>query len=479
MSEITADPDALRDEPSAPARRLRGNLGVASIVFMVVAAAAPLGVIGGVVPLGIAAGNGAGFPATFVVSTVILLFFAAGFTALTPYVEDAGAFFSYVRTALGFPAGIGIAFVALVSYVAIEAGVYGLLGPAGGVIVELFGGPALPWWVFAAVAFVITTFVGYRNIELSSRVLAVLLTAEIAIVVVLDAVIVFQGGDHGLSSGIVNPSAIFSGSLGIGLLFALISYVGFEATAIFRDEARTPERTIPRATYIALILIGVFYAVTSWALISGWGDEEAESRATDSGSTFLADTAQRYIGVVGTDIITVLYFTSLFACILAFHTVASRYLFALSQRDVLPESLSRPHPKHGSPHRASLWISGVVAISVLLAVLFKLDPAAQFYTWFAGATTVGVIVLLIATSVAVLVYFGKDRRGHSQWRVRVAPALGLLGLLGSLALILANLDTLVGGSSILAGVIVGLLVIAFAVGAVVGTRVRDNAVGLS
>ena len=33
---------------------------------------------------------------------------------------------------LGFPAGIGIAFVALVSYVAIEAGVYGLLGPAGG-----------------------------------------------------------------------------------------------------------------------------------------------------------------------------------------------------------------------------------------------------------------------------------------------------------------------------------------------------------
>ena len=146
-------------------------------------------------------------------------------------------------------------------------------------------------------AFAVTTFVGYRNIELSSRVLAVLLSAEIAIVVVLDAVIVFQGGDHGLSNGIVNPSAIFSGSLGIGLLFALISYVGFEATAIFRDEARTPDRTIPRATYIALILIGVFYAVTSWALISGWGDEEAVSRATDSGSTFLADTAQRYIGV--------------------------------------------------------------------------------------------------------------------------------------------------------------------------------------
>jgi amino acid transporter len=478
MSEITTTPETLGEKPN-PVRHLRGNLGVAAIVFMVVAAAAPLGVIGGVVPLGLASGNGAGFPATFVVSTVILLLFAVGFTALTPYVEEAGAFFSYVRKSLGFPTGIGVAFVALVSYVAIEAGVYGLLGPAGATVVELFGGPALPWWLFAAVAFAITTYLGYRNIQLSSRVLAVLLTAEIAIVAVVDLVIVVQGGDHGLSNGIVNPTAIFSGSLGIGLLFALISYVGFEATAIFRDEARTPERTIPRATYVALILIGAFYAITSWALVSGWGDDEAVTRATESGSTFLADTATRYIGVVGTDIITVLYFTSLFACILSFHNVASRYVFALSQRDVLPASLSYAHARHGSPHQASLWISGVVAVSIVLAVVFKLDPAAQFYTWFAGATTVGFVVLLIATSVAVLVFFARDRRGNSQWRVRIAPALGLVGLLGSLILILANLSDLVGGSSVLAWVIIGLLVAAFALGAAIGTRVTDKKVATS
>src|SRR5258708_521686 len=108
MSEITATPDALSDPPPGAVRRLRGNLGVASIVFMVVAAAAPLGVIGGVVPLGIAAGNGAGFPATFVVSTVILLFFAVGFTALTPYVEEAGGVFFFVGIGIGFTPGIGL-----------------------------------------------------------------------------------------------------------------------------------------------------------------------------------------------------------------------------------------------------------------------------------------------------------------------------------------------------------------------------------
>lgn len=478
MSETVAAPESLGGQ-STPGRHLRGNLGVASIVFMVVAAAAPLGVIGGVVPLGIASGNGAGFPATFIAATVILLFFSVGFAAMTPHVQEAGAFFSYFRKALGFPTGIGIAFVAIVSYLAIEAGVYGLLGPAGVSIFELFDGPTLPWWVFAAAAFAVTTYLGYRNINLSSRVLAVLLIAEIAIVAILDLVIVVRGGDHGLSTGIVNPHAIASGSLGIGLLFAIISYVGFEATAIFRDEARTPERTIPRATYVSLILIGVFYAITSWALISGWGDEQAVQQATDSGSTFLGDTAQRYIGTFGADVITVLYFTSLFACILSFHNVVSRYVFALSQRDVLPASLSRPHGKHGPPHRASVWISGVVAISVLLAVVFGLDPAAQFYTWFAGATTVGIVILLIATSVAVLAYFAHDRRGYSQWPVRIAPSLGLIGLVGSLILILINLKDLVGGSSILAWVIVALLVGAFALGAIVGTRVSGDTVTAS
>ena len=472
MSETIAAPDALGSPPPARERKLRGNLGVRPSSSWSSPQRHRSASSAESYRLGIASGNGAGFPATFVVSTIILLLFAIGFTALTPYVEEAGAFFSYVRTSLGFPTGIGIAFVALVSYVAIEAGVYGLLGPAGSDVVALFGGPTLPWWAFAAAAFTITTFLGYRNIQLSSRVLAVLLSAEIAIVLVLDLVIVARGGQHGLSTGIVNPSAIFSGSLGIGLLFALISYVGFEATAIFRDEARDPERTIPRATYAALILIGAFYTVTSWALISAWGDDEAIAKATDSGGTFLSDTAHAYIRTVGADLITVLYFTSLFACILSFHNVASRYVFALSQRDVLPESLSIPHQKHGSPHLASLWISGVVAVSIALAVAFRLDPIAQFYTWFAAATTVGFVVLLIATSVAVLVFFARDRRGHSQWRVRIAPAVGLVGLAVTLILILTNLDGLAGSSALGWG-IVGLLVIAFALGVLVGTRVND------
>ncbi|WP_232783601.1 APC family permease [Mycobacteroides franklinii] len=468
--ELSVGAAETRDESG---RRLRGNLGILAVVLMVLAAAAPLGVIGGPVPLGISTGNGAGFPATFVIATVVLLLFAIGFTAMTPYVREAGAFFSYVQLGLGIPPAIGAAFVAVATYASMEAAVYGLLGPQLGSLVELIGGPHLPWGAWALAGLAVVTFLGYRNIELSSRVLGVLLVAEIVIVAVLDAVVVWRGGDHGLSTGVFDPAEIFSGAPGIGLLFAIISFLGFEATAIFRDEARDPDRTIPYATYIALVVIGLFYTVSSWALVSAWGDKEAVARATSSGDTLLVDTAHRYLGVLGADIIQVLFVTSLFACILSFHNVVSRYLFALSVRGLLPTRFGRPHHRFGSPHIASLWLSAAILVVVLVAALIGLDPGAQYYTWLSGITTVGVLALLVLTSAAVLTYFARDRHGYSWWRIRIAPALGLVGLIVFFALIITNLPDLVGGSSILAVAVVSVLAVSFAAGALLGyTRVR-------
>ena len=113
----------------APATRLSGTLGVGSIVFMVVAAAAPLTVIAGTIPLGVGAGNGAAFPATFVLCAVVLLLFAVGFCAMSPHVPDAGAFFTYVRHGLGRPLGMGAAFLALATYTAVQLAVSGTSAP--------------------------------------------------------------------------------------------------------------------------------------------------------------------------------------------------------------------------------------------------------------------------------------------------------------------------------------------------------------
>jgi amino acid transporter len=477
--QTVADPGAVsallaEEAAGVPRTRLRGTLGVWGIVFIVVAAASPLGVIGGPVPLGIGMGNGPGFPAVFVASTVILLLFAAGFTALTPYVRDAGAFYSYIGKGLGRVVGYGFALVALFSYLALEIGVFGLLGQGAQALVESWGAPSIHWAVYAFIAFAVVVYFGHRNIDLSRNVLGVLLLAEVAIVLVLDAAILPTGGEQGVSTGFLSADTIFSGAPGIALLFAILSFIGFEATAVFRDEATDPTRTIPRATYLSLVLIGVFYTVATWALITAWGDQTAVAKAQEDSAALLPATTERYLGAVGEHIIQVLFVTSLFACILSFHNIAARYFFTLSHRRLFPARLSDPHAAHGSPHVASGVTAVIVGIMVLAMALVGLDPVNELYTWFAGVSTVGIVVLLLATSAAVLVFFAGQRRAGTLsvgvGRALVAPALGLVGLLGVFILILQNLVDLVGGSTAIAIGVLALLAAAFAAGAGIAAR---------
>lgn len=265
-TSVNASRDASGDD-----RTLRGSLGTGSIVLMVVAAAAPLTVISGLVPLGISGGNGAGFPMTFAVTTGVLLLFAVGFTAMSRYIPGTGAFYLYIGHGLGRGAGVGSAMLALVSYSTVQLAVYGYLGPAMSSLITSYGGPEVPWWIFSLASLALVAVLGFRHIELSGKVLGILLIAEVGIVVVLDAFIIADGGPEGPSTAMFSPSEIFSGSPGVALVFALAGYIGFESTAIFRDEAKDPARTIPRATYAALILIGGFYALSSWAVVTAGG----------------------------------------------------------------------------------------------------------------------------------------------------------------------------------------------------------------
>jgi len=451
----------------APPNRLTGRLGPVAIVFMVVAAAAPLTVVAGTFPIGISAGNGAAYPASYVVCTAVLLLFAVGFTAMARHITGAGAFYTYIAHGFGRHAGLGAAFLALLSYTAVQVGVYGYIGASINELVTAHGGPAVPWYLYALLMMAVTGFLGYRHIELSGKVLGVLLVCEVGIVLVINAAVIGRGGAQGLSTAVLRPDNFFSGAPGIALIFALAGYIGFEATAVFRDEARDPVRTIPRATYAALLLIGGFYTLSSWALVSAWGDTGAVDEATKNPATMLTETATHYVGAVGGDLVQIFLITSLFAALLSFHNVLARYIFSLGNTRALPERCGRSHPRHDSPHVASFAQTLSALVLVAAAVLAGLDPVTQVFTWFVGAASVGIVVLMTLTSAAVVVYFRRTRLDTRPWQTFIAPSLGFAGLAVLSVMTAVNLPLLVGGSGTLAAIIGVLLVGAFAGGIVV------------
>lgn len=453
-------------------RRLSGTLGVGSIVFMVIAAAAPLSVLGSAAPLGIMLGNGIGFPSMFIVSAVILLLFSVGLSTMSQYLAKPGAFFTYVGHGLGRPLGLTAAWLAMISYTAMEVAILAFLGSTLSTTVQELGGPNLTWWFYTLAMIVVIGLLGYRHIELSSKVLGVLLIAEIAIVLIMSFSIVFHGGADGLSAAPFDPRNAVSGAPGLGLMFAISGFIGFEATAIFRDEAKEPKRTIPRATYLAVIVIGIFYSFTSWALVMGWGPSGAVTEATKHTGTMVLDTAQRYIGTVGLGILNTLLLTSIFACCMSFHNIITRYQHAMAMTSVLPGSLARVHPKHGSPHFSSLVQSITAGVLTLLFGLLHMDPIVQVLSWFAGVSTLGVVILMALTCIAVLVYFRRVPLKHGLWRTVIAPVLGLIGLVISVALIVGNFTTLIGGSLTLALILIAVTVIAPLFGLLQARRIR-------
>ncbi|MGA1836215.1 APC family permease [Herbiconiux sp. 11R-BC] len=439
---VTKDPAALTGAPHQ--RSLKGSLGVTAIVFMVVAAAAPLTVVGGAAPLGILLGNGVGFPSLYAISAVVLLLFAVGLAAMTRHVPKPGAFFTFVGYGLGKPAGLASAFLALLTYTAIQVSVHGYVGYILEVTVTGLGGPDIPWYFYSLAVIAIVGFLGYRHIDLSSKVLGILLVGEVGIVLVLVAAVVFSGGAEGLSLAPFEPNNIFSGAPGVGLMFAIAAFIGFEATAIFRDEAKDPKRTIPRATYTAVIGIGVFYTLASWGLVMAWGPDNVLGVAAEDPGAMIIVTTAKYLGVVGEIIINVLLITSMFACVLSFHNVITRYQHSMSNAGVLPNVLGDVHPKHLSPHTSSLVQTVTAAVLIVVFAIMGLDPVLQVFTWFAGVATLAIAILMAVTSLAVIVYFARTRQDTRLWNTVIAPALGFLGLIGSAVVIVAYFPLLVG-----------------------------------
>lgn len=450
--------------PQGRSARLDGTLGPVAIVFMVVAAAAPLTVIGGNMPLAMGIGNGAGAPVGFLIASTVLLVFSIGFVAMTPHVREAGAFFSYVGLGLGPRLGSGIAVVALIAYTAIQVGIYGYIGWAIDDTVRFYGGPSIPWPIYSLVILAIVAVLGYRHIDLSAKVLGVALALEIAIVLILDLAIVANPGPQGVTLTSLAPSTFTEGAIGVAILFALTGFIGFEATAVFRDEARDPERTIPIATYAAVVLIGGFYTLTTWAFVVAVGPDNVVAVANqtlDGKGNMLLDVTGEQLGRVGRDIVNVLLITSLFACVLSFHNVIARYQFVLAGKGMLPASLGQVHPRHQSPATSSVVQTITATLIVLLFAIFQVEPLVGVFGSMAGVATVGMMILLLTTSAAVLAFFVRrsDLGAGRVLTTRIAPAVACVGLLGCLWLVLSNFTLVTGGSVALSA---GLAAIPFA-----------------
>lgn len=440
----------------------RDALGVAAIVFLVLAAVAPLTGIVVVASLAIALGNGGGTPMSFFLVALILLLFAVGYAQMSKLLVSAGGFYAFVVKGLGRTGGLVAGFVATIGYNFFVAGTIGTSGFFTQTIMADLTGIDLHWYVWGLVSIVACFVMARTGVDFSSKILGVALVLEVLMLVVFDISVLVQTG---YDTSAFSAESVFSGSLPIGLLLAATGFLGFEATALFSEEARDPKRTIPRATYTAITAIGVILGVTTWAVVSATGVEQAQQSALDhlAAGDLVFSLSQTYLGGPLTTLMEVLLLVSLFAAMLAFHNSATRYLYSLGRARVLPRVLARTRA-NGAPQLAGA-VQAVFAAAVAgLFAVSGADPIGSLVPSMIGFGTLSVLVLQGLAALSIVVHF-RRARDPRVWSTLVAPGIGFLGLLWIVVMAIANFD-IVAGSDALAVRMLPLLLVVALVGGV-------------
>jgi amino acid transporter len=323
------------------------------------------------------------------------------------------------------------------------------------------------WLVYAFGGLILVAVLTYFDVELSARILGVALLLEAAVLLVFSLVVLFKGGANGVSYAPLSPTNALSGANiadaapGVGIFFALWSWVGFECTANYAEEAKDPKRMVPRATYIAVVALGVLYTLTSWAGVVGHGLDNASKDASTSSGTFFYDLATTFMNPLSKDIMAWLIITSTFACAMAFHTAATRYFYAMGREGIFNKNLGRTHPKWQSPDIGSLFQSAVAGVLIILFVVlwnatpsmqkfasFENAPYLELYGWFAILGTFWVLLMMALSGIATIAVFAKpENRNGTHWmKWLVAPVISSIGLAVSLYLLWSNIAVLGGGN---------------------------------
>jgi amino acid transporter len=463
-------------EPTKGANQLRGNsLGTSAITFMVVSAAAPLTAAGGGIPPSMLFGNGAGIAGAFVIVTVILLLFSVGYVAMARHVRNAGAFYAFTASGLGGRMGGAAALVAILAYNTMQIGLLGLLGAiASGTFAEF--GLVLPWYVWSYIAIALVAVLGYRQVDLSAKVLMGLVLAEFLIVLALDAAILISGGDSGLNAQPFSWAQVTSGTPSIGILFCFASFIGFEATTIYAEEAKNPSITVPRATYLSVGIIGVFYILTSWLMVMGVGVDNLMPtlQGLPDPAMFLFELGGRYLGGTLTSIMGVLFMTSVFAAVLAFHNAVARYKFVAGREGILPKRVGMTHAEHQSPHIGSV-IQTVLALVVVTGfVMGGLDPVLNLFVWLTQVGTLAVLGLMALTSFAVVAFFAKDARGEGPLSTKVFPVLTGVVMAILFAIIFRDFGALTGAAGWLGIALPALVLVVAVIGYIMASNLAKS-----
>ncbi|MDQ6738984.1 MAG: APC family permease [Actinomycetota bacterium] len=259
--------DVQKDSASSAPGQLKRSISLGQLVFfglVFIGPAAAVGIFGT-----LDATSGGAAAADYAIATLVMAFTACSYMRMSREVPRAGSVFAYAGAGIGPRAGYVSGWMILLDYLLIPSVACMFTGVA---LNSLF--PAIPLWVFVAVAVLGTTALNLTGLRVASRVITVVVLLEVLVLVLVLVcgvyVLATAGPTRPWPSPLTGTDGFSIVAVMAAVSVAVLSFLGFDALATFAEETKGNVRLVGRATLLCLIIAGLLFVAQSYvgALLS-------------------------------------------------------------------------------------------------------------------------------------------------------------------------------------------------------------------
>jgi amino acid transporter len=335
---------------------------------------------------------------SYAVGTAMLLFVALNLNQFARRSTSAGSMYAYICRGLGLTAG-GIGGWSLIwAYLGISmAGVTGFTIFAGKLLTMM--GVSCPPIALFALCVATAWFCAWKNVQLSAILMLLLEGASVALIVFLCVVTL---GQHGfkVDSTQLDVSVLPWSKLGLGVVVAIFSLVGFECATAFGDEARDPLKSIPRAVWMSLVASGAFFVFVTYVMVQATHGYSTTLDQIDAPLNVMAVLAHMPILQAPLSFGAMVSF---FALCLSCLNAGGRVIYAMGRHGLLHSSTADSHAVNETPHVAVSVMAAIAFAVPTTLVLFKCAPL-DIFNWVGTLAAFGFLIPYFLISLAAPAY---------------------------------------------------------------------------
>jgi len=302
---------------------------------------------------GIAAGlAGSALIISMLIAGAISLLTALSFVELSAYLPREGGVYEFAYQLISPFTGFMTGWMWLVSNILTGAAVS--LGFAYYFTAVFKGLPPTFIAAIICVAFTIMNYVGVRQSATLNNILVV------AKLLILAFFVVF--GLTSINTGNYLPFNPISAGVFQGAFYIFFAYGGFARITVVAEEVKDPEKNVPRAILLSIIISTIVYilvGIVAVGLIGGAGLAASDSPLSEAIGTTGSRAAVLVVSVGGVLATASVLLTSILG--------VSRMTYAMARRNDLPQVLEKLHPRFDTPYH-SIWIIGLTMTLLVLLV---------------------------------------------------------------------------------------------------------------